>query len=218
MPKRRDADFAAKVDALYARAVAGKPFDARHEARDVREVAFALAQIRSLIECAIKRVGLSALPETGLVAASDLLDALMKGTDHPIWRYIREGRSRKRVNKAPASDLDNLRRAYVVGILRSLRFDAQLSKRDAARRLSERASLIDAVLTPDQIIGWDKSFSKNKDSAPDAFRSDLLQFAGGGPYSGEAILKIGLGRAYFLWKVPDGLKAPPLSLTQTAGN
>lgn len=103
MPKRQNADFAAKVDALYARAVAAKPVDAGHEGRDVREVAFALAQIRSLIEGAIKRAGLSALPETALVAASDLLDALMDGTSHPIWRYIREGKSRKRTNKASAS-------------------------------------------------------------------------------------------------------------------
>ena len=102
MKKRRTADdFARRVDALYARALAGKPFDAKNQEREVQAVAFALARIRSLIDCAVKQVGLSALPETALVAAADLLDALMKGTSHPIWRYIREGKSRKRANKSP---------------------------------------------------------------------------------------------------------------------
>ena len=178
----------------------------RDQGREVREVAFALAQIRSLIDCAVKQVGLSALPETALVAASDLLDALMKGTSHPIWRYIREGKSLKRANKAPASSIDNMRRAYVVGILRSLRSDArpQLSRRDAARKLAECVSAIGVTLTANQIIGWDKTFSGQ---APDAFRSDILELGrksvGDPPYSEEQILRIGLGRAYFLWALPD---------------
>jgi hypothetical protein len=206
MKKRHYADdFARRVDTLCARALAGKPFDARGQAREVREVAFALAQIRSLIDCAVKQVGLSALPETALVAASDLLDALMKGTSHPIWRYIREGKSRKRANKAPASLIDNMRRAYVVGILRSLQSDAQprLSRRDAAQKLAECAPGIGATLTANQIIGWNKTFSGQ---APDAFRSDILEVArkrAGDPYAEEQILRIGLGRAYFLWALPD---------------
>jgi hypothetical protein len=218
MPNRHEADFAAKVDALYARTVARQPFDARGEQRDVREVAFALAQIRTLIEDGIGRAGLRGLPETALVAASDLLDSLINGTSHPIWQYIREGKSRKRANKAPASKIDALRRAIVVGILRSLQNDAQLSRRDAAQKLAECAPAIDAVLTSDQVIGWDKSFSEHEDNAPDAFRSDLLRLAGSGPYSEETILRIGLGRAYFLWRLPDGLKAPALSPTQKAEN
>jgi len=210
MKKRHSADdFASRVDALYARAVAGKPFDARDQGREVREVAFGLAAIRSLIDRAVKQVGLSALPETALVAASDLLDALMKGTSHPIWRYIREGKSRKRANKAPASLIDNMRRAYVVGILRSLQGDVQprLSRRNAARKLAECAPAIGATLTANQIIGWDKSFSER---APDAFRSDILELArksvGDPPYSEEQILRIGLGRAYFLWALPEGVE------------
>jgi hypothetical protein len=212
MKKRRTADdFARRVDALYARALAGKPFDAKNQEREVQAVAFALARIRSLIDCAVKQVGLSALPETALVAAADLLDALMKGTSHPIWRYIREGKSRKRANKAPASLIDNMRRAYVVGILRSLQNDAQppLSRRNAAQKLAECAPAIGVTLTVDQIIGWDKTFSGQAPDAfaPDAFRSDILELArkrvGDPPYSKEQILKIGLGRAYFLWALPD---------------
>jgi hypothetical protein len=209
MTKRRSADdFAKRVDTLCARALAGKPFDARDQAREVREVAFALAAIRSLIDCAVKHVGLSALPETGLVAASNLVDALMKGTSHPIWRYIDEGKSRKRANKAPASLIDNMRRAYVVGILRSLQSDAQpqLSRRNAARKLVDCAPGIGATLTANQIIGWDKTLDGQ---APDAFRSDILEMArkrvGDPPYTEEQILRIGLGRAYFLWAIPSGL-------------
>ena len=206
MKKRRADDFAQQVDTLCARALAGKPYDAKDQTREVREVAFALAAIRSLIDRAIKQAGLSALPETALVAASDLLDALMKGTSHPIWRYIREGKSRKRANKAPASLIDNMRRAYVVGILRSLQSDAQprLSRRDAAQKLAECAPGIGAKLTANQIIGWDKTFNGQ---APDAFRSDTLELlrkrVGDPPYTEEQILRIGLGRAYFLWAIPD---------------
>ena len=205
MSERGNADFAAKVDALYARAVAGKPYDAKHEAREVREVAFALAQIRSLIETAVKQARLTGLPGSALVAASDLLDALMNGTNHPVWRYLREGKARKRTNKAPASRIDRLRQAMVVGILRSLQNDAQpsMSRRDAAQKLAQCGPSIGAELTADQIIGWDKSFSDHADRAPDAFRSDLLRLAGSSPYAEETILKAGLGRAYFLWVLPD---------------
>ena len=209
MTKRRSADdFAKRVDTLCARALAGKPFDARDQAREVREVAFALAAIRSLIDRAVKHVGLSALPETGLVAASSLIDALMKGTSHPIWRYIDEGKSRKRANKAPAGLIDNMRRGYVVGILRSLQSDAQprLSRRNAAQTLAECAPGIGATLTANQIIGWDKVISGQ---GPDAFRSDILKLArkhfGDPPYTEEQILRIGLGRAYFLWAIPEGV-------------
>jgi hypothetical protein len=207
MSERGNADFAAKVDALYALAIAGKPSNAKHERREVREVAFALAQIRNLIEDAAKETRLSALPETALVAASDLLDALMSGTNHPIWRYLREGQSRKRINKAPPSALGKLRRASIVGIFRSLlRNDAQLSRRDAAQKLAGCGPAIDAALTPDQIIGWDKVFSEHEDRAPDAITADILRLAskagGGGPCREETILKVGLGRAYFLWALP----------------
>jgi hypothetical protein len=207
MKKRRSADdFAKRVDTLCARALAGKAFDARDQAPEVREVAFALAAIRSLIDRAVKHVGLSALPETGLVAASNLIDALMKGTSHPIWRYIDEGKSRKRPNKAPASLIDNMRRAYVVGILRSLQIDTQprLSRRNAAQKLAECGAGIGAILTANQIIGWDKTLSGQ---GPDAFRSDILELArkhvGDPPYTQDQILRIGLGRAYFLWRLPD---------------
>ena len=117
-------------------------------------------------------------PETALVAASDLLDALMSGAAHPIWRYVEEGKSHKRKNKAGASRIARSRQAWVVGILRSLQNDAGLSRRNAAQRLSECAAGIDAAFTADQIIGWDKAFSGHTEGAPDAVRTDLLRLAG----------------------------------------
>lgn len=203
MKKRQSADdFARRVDALYARALAGKPFDAEDQERDVREVAFALARVRILIDGAIKQTKLSELPGTALVAASDLLDALMKGTNHPIWRYLSEGKSHKRINKAPASVIDSMRRPWIVGILRSLQNDVspQLSRRSAAKRIAEQ--LFCAAMTSDQIIGWDKYFREQNDRLPDAVRADISRLCGGAPNNEETILKIGLGRAYFLWALP----------------
>jgi hypothetical protein len=206
MKKRRSADdFAKRVDTLYARALAGKPFDPRDQAREVREVAFALAQIRSLINSAVKQVGLSALPETALVAASDLLDALMKGTSHPIWRYIDEGKRRKRANKASASLIDNMRSEWLVGTLRALQMDAVppiKSRRAAAQRIADQAPVLGVNLTADQIIGWDKLFPKQqKISLPNAVRGDILSLAANRDQ--DTILRVGLGRAYFLWAIPD---------------
>ena len=197
-------DFARQVDALYARALAGKPFDAKDHEREVLEVAFALARLRILIDGAIKQTKLSELPGTALIAASDLLNALMKGTNHPIWRYISEGKAHKRINKAPASVIDSMRRAWIVGILRSLQNDAlpRLSRRRAAKRIAEHGRLLCAAITSDQIIGWDKYFCERNDPLPDAVREDILRLGGRALNNEETILKIGLGRADFLWPLP----------------
>lgn len=207
MNKRHCADdFAICVDRLYAHALAGKPFDAKRERREVCEVAFALAQLRNLVNSAVKQTKLKQLPETALVAASDLLDALMNGTEHPVWRYIEESKPRKRKYRAPASAIDNMRRGLLIGILRSLRFDTspQLSRRAAAQRIVDHQHVLGATLTADQIIGWDKAFAQRQDRLPDAVRTDIASHAGGKSTQDE-ILKVGLGRAYFLWALPNGV-------------
>jgi hypothetical protein len=198
-------NFARQVDTLFARALADKPYDARNEGREVREVAFALAQLRSLTDGAVEKVGLKGLPETALVAASDLLDALMSGTEHPIWRYIEEGRRRKRANKAPASRIDTLRRGLLVGLLRALQWDAvppARSRRAAARRIADQAAVLGVRLTADQIIGWDKLFPKDEQiSLPNGVRGDILRLAA--TRDQDTILKAGISRAYFLWALPN---------------
>jgi len=209
MKKRRGADdFVSRVDSLYARAVAGKSTDAKGEKREVKEVAFALAALRLLVNRAFREVTLSRLPATALIAAADLLDALMRGTNHPIWTYINEGRSRKRTNRASASSIDNMRRAWVVGILRALQNDASppLSRRSAAKRIADHGgAVLGAEMTADQIIGWNKTFSEQNDLLPDAVRKDISTHAGSEPYSEDTILKIGLGRAYFIWALPGSV-------------
>jgi len=220
MKKRHCADdFVSRVDSLYARTIAGKRTDAKSEKREIKEVAFALAQIRILINRAFSEITLSSLPATALVAAADLLDALMRGTDHPVWTYINEGRSQKRANKAPASSIDNMRRAWLVGILRALQNDASppLSRRSAAKRIADHGgAVLGAELTPDQIIGWDKTFSEQNDPLPNAVRKDISTHAGPESSDENTILRIGIGQAYWIWGLPGGvgeLKAPPLSLT-----
>jgi hypothetical protein len=217
--KRRCDGFSKRVDDLYARAIAGTATDASGEKREVREVAFALAALRKLIDGAYTKVKLPDLPETALVAASDLLDSLVTGTNHPIWRFIEDGKSRKRPNRAPTSSIQKLRQGFVIGILRALQTDATptLSKRAAARLIATHSCQLDTKLTTDQIISWDKTFLELQDDLPNAVRGDILNIAlkidGNQPQlplgnitpmlSHQQILRIGFGRAYYLWRIPD---------------
>jgi hypothetical protein len=121
---------------------------------DARRVIAGLATLRAALERYVKVVKAStdadALPASGVVDAYEILEALTKGQEHPIWRF----RPGTRNTRLPTI-VETLRRGLAVGAARAYQAESgSISMRAACDVVAKFCSNASYQLTGDQIRSW----------------------------------------------------------------
>ncbi len=137
------ASFAENVIAIYNRAIQGERADNSDDSlngtvdREVRQVGYGLALLRLLTDqCAkkLQRRSATQRASSAIREAEGILDALVTGTNHPIFRHIASLRSaRFRPQKAAANITMRRRRACVAGFILAYQKAANVKESEAAR-------------------------------------------------------------------------------------
>jgi hypothetical protein len=203
----RAGGFADQVDKLHFRLLAGKPGSkSERHSRHVRQVAVGLTVIRRALDIQLKKLAPHEWPETGIVWAFSLLDALMTGRGDPFWRYINDVRSTRRGGKAPVSKLNELSQICIVGFVRAYEQAAVKSRRKATKMVLDVCRSDDFSFTVDAVLEWNKKFLESGNVGPDAFANELLGRAKKHPGLlpvDEVVLALGRQWVQQLWAVPN---------------
>jgi hypothetical protein len=148
------------------------------------------------------------LADKGLLDASDMLEALMTGRDHPIFNFVQGIRaSGKRPQSAPPTIRELHGRAALVGLVRAYCTAAGASELEALRVVAECCSLENFKFTSERIKGWGRRFKDEQNDGPAAFANDFLKKAAQRPDAtplADRVLEVGRlwARAYWMTPVP----------------
>ena len=96
---RSSPEFTEAVRDLYEKACRGDLEHLPEQDRDVRRVAFGLAHIRGLIDAAARAFKEAGAYDEKIGSANSealaVIDALISGRDHPIWKHMKGLRSER---------------------------------------------------------------------------------------------------------------------------
>jgi len=208
------AAFADEVLALFRWAVNGSSGQPPSYSVDSGKAALGLAAIDQLVrrETDVLKQGnltdLENLAEKGLLDASDMLEALTSGRDHPIFDFVRGIRaSGKRPQSAPPTNRELHGRAALVGLVRAYCTAAGASELEALRVVAECCSLENFKFTSEMIKGWGRRFKDEQNVGPVAFANEFLKKAAQRPDAtplADRVLEVGQlwARAYWMTPVP----------------
>jgi hypothetical protein len=100
----------------------------------------------------------------GLFEAEGILNALTRGQDHPVWRYIDDFRTHFAANRRPAADTTRIGRVVAIATVRALETlgsTVAQGRRDVASALT-RAGWI-GLVPAETIKRWEKEERKRRD-------------------------------------------------------
>jgi hypothetical protein len=166
-----DEAFAIAVVDLYSRIRNGIKEEAGVKIPDdVAAVAFPLATFREALAMLSERVSQKPEPgkvkRSGLIPALHLLDALLRGTEHPIWRY---SKAIAPSHRRPPSEVEVTRRIMAVGLLRAL-MHAGFSENRAAGEIASACTKRGIRVTSGQLREWNTEFATTRADDPEPDR------------------------------------------------
>ena len=213
------ADFAAAVRDLYSKACRGDLHSAPEQERDVRRVAFGLAHIRTLIDAAARAFKDAAAYDEKIASGNSealaIMDALISGRDHPIWKHIRGMRSKEfRPQHSPANGIDVQRQYAVIGLVQAYEKAAGCSRAEAVRKVVNACRSPDFHLDENLIKkSWIKNNAHDKkaETGWEAWRNSITVKAGGPSATPEQILQAGRAFIFQAWSVPFNTENSPVS-------
>jgi hypothetical protein len=142
-----DALFASEVRDLVKRAVEGREVDedAPTEAKRVAAALLAIqAQFARMLLSDRTPAKMQAV-DAGTMEALSLVDALLDGRNHPIWKFLR-GSTKGRAAGNPAPDANTeMATAWVSGAIRAIKEREQVSETEACRIFHQNLSDAPAV-------------------------------------------------------------------------
>jgi hypothetical protein len=211
----------------YHQIIDAKPFDrakysqlSPEDRRDTDAVASALILIRQLLDDYTSKMTPTPerYAESGLTQAYDLVDTLTTGYDwQAFWRHIT---SLGRMQNAPPTNYENLRRSSMAGFARALQqvSNGELSETRAIEMAIELCPFPGVTFTVDQIRKWGTQSKDQDGEAPNNNAALILGEAT--KYAGKHDLPLSAcvihcGRVWVRqwWSVPnfearEGLKDP----------
>lgn len=170
-----DETFTADVLALYSRIRKNIPEEPGTKIPDdVAKLAFPLATLREALEALQEQ--LVAHPERGRIKRSNLmpalalLDALLQGTEHPLWHYTDAVR-RSAPHRRPPGEVEILRRAMAVGLLRAVMGELGPRSESRAGTMVQTACLKRGItITSRQLSEWNTDFQVGRSNDPEPDR------------------------------------------------
>jgi hypothetical protein len=93
----------------------------------------------------------------------------MRGTEHPFWRYSRAV-SKMYPYRKPPSEVEIVRRAMAVGLLRALMRAGSLSENRAAAMVATECTKHALPMTPGQLREWNTHFQTTRANDPEPDR------------------------------------------------
>jgi len=156
----RRAKFATDVIRICDAEIAGKLNDQELSAdRDVRKVAFGLIALRQATTYFLEKFknhpNDARLPESALVDAAAILDALTTGKGHPVWDHIEALQTRKyRSGAALSVKTETMRRRMVAGLVLAYKQATGVTINKAAHTVADGIKSDDFSFNGDQLRKW----------------------------------------------------------------
>jgi hypothetical protein len=185
---RLRAEFAREVHRLVelyrredAEAIAKATRDKKSQ--EAWQVALGLVSIEWLVNDGWRRAlqerDLDRALETGVLEAKAILDALLTGQSHAVWKYIAAIQTGSiRSQRAAPAHFESDGRAAIVGLVRAYEQSAGIKRKIVAvRTVLAHYQPLELPLTVDQVRTWDKRLRDAKDPAPDTYAAMILQQA-----------------------------------------
>jgi hypothetical protein len=195
--------FAADVIEAYKAAMAQEPRRGDLD-RDVRKVAFGLAALRNAINEFLPKFATDPdvyrLPSSGLVDAAAILDALISGEDHSIWKHIESLQSGGyRPGRAPKVETERRRQAIAGGLVLALNQSCLLSYRKASLLIVSGIRSQDFSFTDRQLRKW-----KDHPEAPGCAEKiiEISRTVPGANNEIERIMTAGRTEIFKWWSAP----------------
>jgi hypothetical protein len=193
-----DEAFAIAVFDLYTRIRKGIPEEVGTKiSSDVAAIAFPLATLRAAIDALHEHVLENKAPgkvkSSGIMPALHLLDSLMRGTEHPFWRYSRAV-TKMNPHRKPPSEVEVMRRAMAVGLLRALMRAGSLKENRAAAMVATECTKHALPIRVGQLRDWNADFQTTRadDPEPDRCAQRFQTIAGKPSSDTKRILMAGM--------------------------
>lgn len=165
-------DFAYLVKELYTQAISkeyGRPAAAENVAAAppaAQKLAAAFACLHQMVTDQMNKTSLEDAVATGLLEANDMIFALIAGSSHPVFDYVR-GVASEQINKRP-SLLDWWRQGLAVGLYRALG-----ANRRASGVVEATFGKVGIKVARSTLGTWDSRFRQDGDRLPDALAEEL---------------------------------------------
>ncbi|HEY4927091.1 MAG TPA: hypothetical protein VII20_22000 [Roseiarcus sp.] len=194
--RARDLAFASLVLELLPGAKLGQPVAAEHSS-DVRSVVYGLAFLQQITLSYFKSATIEEKRSSGALQALDILDALEKGVQHPIFNFVAGLKSNQRRNRPPASNLVQIFRGVVVGTAIAYQKVAHCDETAAQRAVAEHFTSKGVAINRDDFKNWKKRAS---DQFHQVMANELLERYG---TSADTVLQHGLNLALLNTEPPS---------------
>jgi hypothetical protein len=180
--------FADAVNDLYTRIRKDIPSEPGAQIPpDVAAVAFPLATLRGALDVLFEH--LVANPERGrikrsqIIPALHLFDSLMRGAEHPFWRYSKAMQA-STPHRRPPSEVEIIKRGMGVGLLRALmRVYGSRSESKSGVKIETACLKRGIKIKASQLSEWNTQFQTTHadDPEPDRFASRFSTANNGKP-------------------------------------
>jgi hypothetical protein len=188
--RNEEVAFARRVVALYHAALDGTSDNHLEDDRDVRTVAFGLAAITQALNDRKAKYGEFRLVEGGVPHAFNIVDGIMQGSAHPVWKFI-DGIRGYKVGKPTAGEAGLRMREMFAGVALAYCHAAGVSKTAAIAKVANGITWDDHRFSEDQIKGW---IRHNLPEAEKQSQHFLAEAAGLPPSHSLADRVLGVGR------------------------
>jgi hypothetical protein len=204
--KERRAKFATDVIKICDAEIAGKLDDRELSAdRDVRKVAFGLIALRQatthFLEKFKNHPDDGRLPQSGLVDAAAILEALTTGKRHPIWKHIEALKTQKyRSGAALSVETETMRRRMVVGLVLAYKDATGLTANKALRAVVNGIKSEDFSFNVEQLRKW-VAHDDGQEFA-NQFLSDAKALGGPAAALPKCVMIVGRKAIWQFWSTP----------------
>lgn len=184
--------FARRVVALYHAALEGTSDDHFEDDREVRAVAFGLAAITQALNDRRARYTEPRLVEGGVPHAFDIVDGIMRGFAHPVWKFI-DGIRHYRAGRPAAGEASMRLRELFAGVALAYRAaNPGMSIEDAAASVAGGITWHDHQFSTEQIRTWIRRNRPKADEMSQQFLAEATELS---PSHSLADRVLGVGRA-----------------------
>jgi hypothetical protein len=197
MPMRKDrakrdeeAAFARRVVELYHAALEGTSNNHLEDDRDVRTVAFGLAAITQALNDRKAKYGQFRLVEGGVPHGFDVMDGIMRGFAHPVWKFI-DGIRHYKGGRPAAGEASIRLRELFAGLTLAYCQAAGVNETAARAKVANGVTWEDHRFSEGQIKGW---IRYNRPAAERLSQHFLADAAGLPPSHSLADRVLGVGR------------------------
>jgi hypothetical protein len=188
----KEVAFARRVVALYHAALDGTSDNHFEDDREVRAVAFGLAAITQALNDRKAKYIEPRLVEGGVPHAFDIVDGIMRGFAHPVWKFIDGIRHYKGGRPAAGEASIRLRELFAGVALAYRTANPGMNISDAAASVADGITWEDHRFSEDQIRTW---IRRNRPEAEKLSQHFLAEAAGLSSQHSLADRVLGVGRA-----------------------